>query len=146
MRYKDEGNVHLAFHGVGNACIRYLREEYGMETLREIFRRTAQRVYKDIYERLKEGDSEALAEHWEYYLQREGGEYTIARDEDQTVLTISRCPAIACMRQRGLAPDEAFCKTTKMLNDGFSEGTPLRITTEILGDGKCIQTIKERRP
>ena len=117
-----------------------------METLEEIFRRTAQRVYRDMYERLKEGDTEALAEHWEYYLQREGGEYTITREKGQTTLTISRCPAIAYLREHGFVPDEAFCKTTRMLNEGFSEGTPFRITTEILGDGKCIQTIRERRP
>lgn len=145
MRYKDEGNVHLAFHGANNACIKYIREKYGIDALKELFRRVAKDVYQDIHERLKKGDAEALAEHWKYYLHRENADFSIEKVKNALVLRILKCPAVSYLREHGLQPDPAFCEQTRMVNQALSEGTPFTIVTKVLGEGRCIQTIRRNK-
>ena len=142
MRYIDKGNLHLAFHAVNNACIKYIREEYGIKTLKEVFRRVAQCVYRDVYRHLKNGEAKALVEYWDYYLEREKADYTIEEKGDEIILRINKCPAIAYLNEHSIVPDPAFCEQTKVVNDAFSEGTQFSITTEILREGKCIQTVR----
>ena len=146
MRYEHTGNVHLDFHRTLNGTIAYLRERYGLEFLDAVFRRTARDVYRAIREDLMRGDPEHLVEHWEYYLEREGGEFTTERVEGQIRVTVTRCPAYDYLKQRGLPVDPAFRRQTTVLNDALAEGTPFEIVTEELGDGAYAQTIRRRRP
>ena len=72
MRYRETGNVHKDFHLSMNTSIKYVLRNYGMETLRELFRRTAQLVYREIYADLRGGNFSSLLEHWRYFYDREG--------------------------------------------------------------------------
>jgi len=145
MRYKETGQVHMDFHRTTNATIRYLRENYGVEFLDEVFRRTAHDVYRSIHEDLKAGDPEQLIEHWSYYLDREGGEYSIERDGDLITMTVTKCPAYAYLKEKGLEADEAFRRQTTVINAALAEDTPFEITTQDLGDGQYVQTIRRVR-
>lgn len=144
MRYRDTGEVHLDFHRTTNGTIAYLRQHYGREVLDETFRRTAQDVYRALHEDLKRGDPEPLVEHVTYYMAREGGACRVERTEDTIRLIVDRCPAIAYLQRKGIAIDPDFCRQTVVMNDAWSEGTPFLITTEVLGDGRCVQTIRRR--
>ena len=142
MRYKDTEQVHMDFHRTTNGTIAYLRKYHGEEFLRETFRRTARDVYRAIHEDLKRGDPEQLLEHWAYYFDREGGEYRIDRKEDQIVMTVTRCPAIAYLEGRGIEVDTLFCQQTVVINETLAEDTPFEITTNVLSGGRCVQTIR----
>lgn len=144
MRYKETGQVHLDFHRTTNGTIAYLRQQHGAEFLNEAFRRTAHDVYRAIHEDLKRGDPEQLVEHWIYYFDREDGEYRIDRKDDQIVMTVTQCPAIAYLQRQGIEIDPAFCQQTVIINDALAEGTPFEIDTKVLGEGKCIQTIRRK--
>jgi hypothetical protein len=146
MRYRDTGQVHLDFHRTANGTIAYLRKAYGLEFLDEVLRRVACEVYRSIHEDLERGDPEQLIEHWTYYLDRERGDYAIERQPDLIRLTIRRCPAIAYLRERGIEPDPAFCRQTSVVNAALAEGSPFEITTEVIGDGRCVQTLRRVRP
>jgi hypothetical protein len=146
MRYKETGQVHMDFHRTTNGTIAYLRENYGLDFLDEIFRRTAHDVYRDIREDLMRGDPEQLVEHWSYFFDRENGQYKIEREDDEIQVKVTKCPAIAYLQQRGIPVDPAFCRQTKVINAALAEGTPFDISTEVLGGGRCIQTIRKRRP
>ena len=142
MRYRETGQVHMDFHRTTNGTIRYLRENYGVAFLDEVLRRTAHDVYRSIHEDLKAGDPEQLVEHWSYFLDREGGEYSIERDGDTITMTVTKCPAYAYLREKGLEIDPAFRRQTTVLNAALAEGAPFEIATEDLGDGKYVQTIR----
>lgn len=143
MRYRETGQVHMDFHRTTNATIAYLRETYGTDLLDETLRRTAHDVYRSIHDDLKAGTPEQLVEHWRYYFDREGGEYEINSTDDEIRMTVSKCPAIAYLESRGIPVDPAFCRQTVVINEALAEDTPFEITTEVLGGGRCVQTIRK---
>jgi len=145
MRYAETGEVHMDFHRTTNGTIAYLRKNYGEEFLDEVFRATARDVYRAIREDLLRGDPEHLVEHWRYFFDREGGQYEIEREGGVIRMKVSRCPAVAYLEGRGIEIDPAFCRQTVVVNEALAEGTPFEIETEVLGGGRCVQTIRRRR-
>ncbi len=144
MRYRDEGALHLDFYRTLNATIRFLSENYGRDFLRETFIRTARCVYRSIYESLKRGCAEELVEHWEYYLGREGGEFSIKHAEDGIVFTVKKCPAVSYLQDRGIDVHSDFCMQTVEINRALSDGTPFFIETEVTGQASCVQSVIRR--
>jgi hypothetical protein len=144
MRYQETGEVHLDFHRSTNGTIAYLRGNYGREFLDETFRRMARDVYRAIHEDLKQGDPEHLVQHWTYFFDREGGQYTLERKDGEIRFIVHRCPAIAYLQGRGIPVDPDFCRQTVVVNETLAEGTPFEVITEVLGGGKCVQTIRRR--
>lgn len=144
LRYRETGPLHRDFHRTTNGTIAYLRKRYGVHWLDEVFRKVAHDVYRSIHEDLKRGDPEQLVAHWRHFMRREKGRFAIRRRGDTIQMTVRQCPAIAYLRARGLAVDPAFCRQTIAVNRALSEETPFTITTEVLGDGRCVQTIRRR--
>lgn len=144
MRYRDSGNVHKDFHLATNTTIHYVLERYGREFLRELFRRTAQKVYREIYEALKQGDCAPLRDHWEYYYTREGGRYVISEIDGGFVFEVLDCPAVRHLKERGVAVTDELHLQDIYLNEAWAEETPFRIETEILGDGAYTMTVLPR--
>ena len=146
MRYQETGQMHLDFHRSLNGTIAYLRKTHGQAFVDAAFRRTAHSVYRAIREDLARGDPEHLVEHWRHFFDREGGVYRLERDDGEIRFTVDRCPAIAYLKENGIEIDPAFCRGTVVLNEALAEGTPFEITTNVLGDGKCVQTIRRAQP
>ena len=144
MRYRESGEVHIDFHRTTNGTIAYLHRNYGREFLDETFRRTARDVYRAIHEDLKKGDVEHLVEHWTYFFDREHGQYSLVRDRDEIRFVVHQCPAIAYLKSRGIPPAPDFCRQTVVVNETLAEDTPFEVTTEIQGEGQCVQTIRRR--
>ncbi len=145
MRYRDTGAVHLDFYRTLNATIAYICEKYGKEFLCETFRKTARGVYRSIREELMQGSADQLLRHWEYYLDRDGGEYSVKKSGGTIVLAISRCPAVAYLKKQGIEASPYFCEQTIQLNRALSEGTPFDIRTEVTRPGVCVQTVIRRK-
>lgn len=144
MRYAETGPVHMDFHRATNGTIGFLRENYGREVLDETFRRLGRDVYRSIHDDLAGGDPSQLLEHWQHFFQREGGDFVIERQGDEARLTVRRCPAIAYLEKRGIAVDPGFCRQTIVTNEALAEGTPFEVATEVLGGGRCVQTLRRR--
>ena len=144
LRYRETGELHKDFHGSMNAAVEYVGRRYGREGLRKVFTATAQQGYRSIYEGLKRGDWSELAEHWRYFMSREGADFTLAVSERELVLTVSVCPAVAQLKKLGLTPSEFFCDQTVLLNEAWCEGTPFEAVTELTGEGSCVQKIRKR--
>ncbi len=145
MRYKDTGNLHLDFHRTTNGTIAYLRKTYGVAFLDNIIRNTARDVYKAIRDDLMAGNPEHLIEHWTYYLEREGGSFTVERRDDETRVEVTRCPAAATLKANGIPLDAAFRHQTTVLNEALAEGTPFEIITEVFDDLHYVETVRRRR-
>ena len=76
LRYRSEGELHKDFHGLMCATLHYVRDRYGDDAVRAILASTAQKVYKSIHDALCAGDCSELAEHWKYYMAREGADFS----------------------------------------------------------------------
>ncbi len=142
MRYRETGEIHLDFHGTLATTIDYIVNNFGLEVLRQLMTRMAQEVYRDIYSKLKAGDAEALAEHWQYFFKREHSDFQLIRHNDGRIeLLVWKCPAVCRLKKLGMPVSPNFCEQTKMINDAWSDGTPFKITTEKTGNDSCRQTI-----
>jgi len=142
MRYRETGQVHMDFHRTMNGTIAYLRTKYGLQFLDKVLRRTAHGVYHAIHEDLKHGDPEPLIAHWTYFFGREDGQYTITRRDGVVRMDVQKCPAVAYLQECGIPVDPEFCRQTVVVNQALAEGTPFEITTDVLGGGRCVQTVR----
>lgn len=142
MRYKETGEVHKDFYRTLNGTISYIRNKYGERLLKSTFRRTARYVYRAIKEDLLKGDPEQLVEHWTYFLDREDGQYSIERSENEIRMIVHKCPAVSYLVEKGIEVDPCFCLQTSVCNEVLAEGSPFEITTEVTGEAQCVQTIR----
>ncbi|RKX98636.1 MAG: hypothetical protein DRZ90_02180 [Spirochaetes bacterium] len=142
MRYKDTGEVHMDFHLATNETIEYVLSEYGQDFLAELFRRTAQNVYRDIYNGLKNGDSQKLIEHWSYYYTREKGAFIITEGANEVSFHVTECPAVRHLLANKIPVNREFYLQMELMNNAWSEDTPFNIETSVLSEGEYTMTIR----
>lgn len=144
LRYQDKGNVHMDFHGATNTTIEFIIKKYGLNVMNDIFMKVGKNVYKDIHEKIKEGNIQVLAQHWQYFFDREGAEYNIDVQDSKIVLTVLRCPAYEHVKKISGEVSPNFCDQTIKTNEALCEGSDFIIDTEILGEATCRQIIRKR--
>ena len=139
LRYQENNELHLDFHGTTNTTLTYIAENYGVEALRAILRKTGKDVYKSIHEKLKKGDASELLEHLNWFFFREKGKYQLTVEENRIVLEVFECPAVRHLKKLGLAPSPYTCLQTVEVNAGMCEDTPWHSEVQIKGEGHCVQ-------
>lgn len=144
LRYQEEGNVHLDFHGAVNTTIDFIVERYGVEVLHQIFEKMGKDVYVDIRQHMLDGDANELVKHWRYFFERENADFDIAVGEDEIVLTVRHCTAYHHVAKIAPAVSAHFCDQTIKVNEAIADGSPYRVDTEITGPGACRQIIRRR--
>ena len=112
--------------------------------MNDIFKKVGNDVYADIKEHINAGNINMLAEHWQHFFDREGADYSISVKEDEIILTVNKCTAYEHVRKLVGNVSPYFCDQTIKTNEAIAEGTPYKITTEILGEGSCKQIIRKR--
>ena len=143
LRYQENNELHMDFHGTTNATLEYIAGKYGVEALEMILRRTGSRVYKSIHDKLAAGDASELIEHLNWFFNREKGWYNLSVSPEEIVFEVLECPAIRHLRKLGLEPSEHICLQTRCVNEGMCENTMWHASLEILGEGHCIQRFKK---
>ena len=144
MRYEEDGNVHLDFHGAVNTTIDFIVDRYGVEVLHEIFAKVGKDVYRDLRQHLIDNDPNEMVRHWRHFFTREGADYDIAVSDDEIVLTVRHCTAYHHVAKIAPKVSPYFCDQTTKTNEAIADGTPFAITTEITGPGACRQVIRRR--
>lgn len=144
MRYEEDGNVHLDFHGATNTTIDFIVERFGVAAMDEIFAKVGRDVYADIRQDLLNGDTRQLVRHWKHFFDREGADYDIEIVDDEIVLTVRRCTAWHHVKGLVGHVSPHFCDQTSRTNEAIAEGSPFAIDTEITGEGSCRQVIRRR--
>jgi len=142
LRYNEDANVHLDFHGATNTTIDFIVRKFGVDALHEILARVGRDVYKDLRDHLAAGDAEELVRHWRHFFDREEAEYDIHVEGEEIVLTVRRCTAWHHVKKIAPSVSTHFCDQTSKTNEAMAEGTPFAITTEITGPGSCRQIIR----
>ena len=144
MRYEEDGNVHLDFHGAVNTTIDFIVNRYGVEVLHEIFAKVGKDVYRDLRQHLIDNDPNEMVRHWRHFFTREGADFDIHVGDDEIVLTVRRCTAYHHVAKIAPSVSPYFCDQTTKTNEAIADGTPFAITTEITGPGACRQVIRRR--
>lgn len=144
LRYESQGELHRDFHASTVDGFRYVLENYGEAAVREVVGNTAQKVYKTMHEKLVAGDKSELVAWWRYYLDREGGDYTLEETADGAVLTVTKCPAVTHLIVRGIESPKTACALTRMLNAALCEGSPFEIVLEETGAISCRQVLRRK--
>jgi hypothetical protein len=144
LRYAEEGEVHLDFHGATNTTIDFIIARFGLEAMDEIFRKVGKDVYRSIHQDLIAGDTRQLVAHWRHFFTRENCDYDIDISDEQIVLTVRRCTAWHHVAALVGTPSAHFCDQSIRTNEALAEGSPFAIDTEITGPGACRQIIRRR--
>ena len=140
LRYQEDNELHLDFHGTTNTTLNYIADNYGVDALKGILRKTGREVYKSIHEKLLKGDASELLEHLNWFYFREKGKYQLTVEENRIVLEVFECPAIRHLRKLGLEPSAHVCLQTSEVNAGMCENSPWHSEVRVIGEGHCIQT------
>lgn len=136
MRYQETGELHKDFHGATMMSANYIVKNYGVEALREIMFHTGTEVYREINQRLKAGDTSELIGFKEYFLEREGGKFTITKhDNGLFELVVTECPMEQHLKSLGMEINENFYLLNQFLNESLCNDTAYKLSYEQLGDG-----------
>ena len=144
MRYKSEGEVHKDFHGLTCATLHYLVDNYGKEAMIAVLKNTAQKVYKTIREELIAGKCDELVEYWEYYLEREGGDFAVEKLVDGVRLVVRDCPALRHLVKLEQEPDAIMCEATRIFNEALAEGSAFAADVQKTGVFSCVQSFRRK--
>ena len=144
LRYQDNNELHRDFHGTTNTTLNYIAENFGVEALKTILRKTGHDVYKSIRGKLARGDASELVEHLNWFFFREQGKYRLTVNGDEIVFEVLECPAIRHLHKLGETPSPHICLQTSEVNAGMCEGTQWESSLEVLGEGRCIQTFRRK--
>ena len=143
LRYQEDNELHLDFHGTTNTTLNYLAEKYGLEATRKILRRTGSEVYRSIREKLARGDASELIEHLNWFFYREGAEFTLTVKHHEIIFEVFECPAIRHLKKLGLPISPYICLQTEEVNRGICQGTPWQSSVEHLEEGHCRQIFRK---
>ena len=145
LRYRCQGEVHKDFHASILDGYNYVKDNYGDDAIKGVMRNFAQKVYQQMYKKLKAGDSSELLEYWEWYMTREQGKYTLTKTADGgAVFEVKSCPGRNHLVNRKIAGGEGLCAATKLFNECLTEGTPFTLETVLTSDNSCKQILKRR--
>ncbi len=142
LRYQENGELHKDFHGTTNTTLNYIADNYGVEALKKILRKTGHDVYKSIREKLAKGDASELIEHLNWFFYREGAEFKLTVGENEIRFEVMECPAIRHLKKLGLPPSPHVCLQTTEVNAGMCEGTPWKSSVEMKGSAHCVQIFR----
>jgi hypothetical protein len=144
LRYAEDGEVHLDFHGATNTTIDFIIGKFGLAAMDKIFRKVGKDVYQSIHADLVAGDTGQLVRHWRHFFTREDCDYDIAVGDEEIVLTVRHCTAWHHVAKLVGTPSAHFCDQTSRTNEALADGSPYAIDTEITGPGSCRQVIRRR--
>jgi hypothetical protein len=120
----DNVYLHKDFHGALSAGLAYLEQRYGAAALRDYLRQFALTFYAAVTLAMKERGLVALREHFQRVYTLEGGQIDITFSEDEMLVKVEACPAVAHMRQHEYAVAPLFYETSRTVYAAICEGTP----------------------
>ncbi|MBQ9502534.1 MAG: hypothetical protein IJU70_10295 [Lentisphaeria bacterium] len=144
LRYQENNELHRDFHGTTNTTLNYIAENYGVDALKALLRKTGHDVYKSIRVKLEKGDASELIEHLNWFFYRENGKFQLTVDGNEIRFEVFECPAHKHLKSLGMEISPYSCLQTSEVNAGMCEGTCWTSSVEILGEGHCMQIFRKK--
>ncbi len=119
----DNEYMHKDFHGALSSALIYLEERFGPESVREYLRGFATKYYAPLREEIAERGLEAIADRLRRVYEAEGADVCMKLSDDELIVTVEACPAIAHMRANNYAVSPMWEETLRSVNEGICEGS-----------------------
>jgi hypothetical protein len=123
----DNKYLHHDFHVAGDNGLRYIGQKYGDNGVKEYLRRFAAAYYAPLVASIKKNGLSALKEHIEsiYRIEEAEGVLKITLTEDELLVEIDHCPAIAYMKSIGYSPSKWYIEETSTVNETIADNADL---------------------
>jgi hypothetical protein len=139
LHSSDNPYLHKDFHGALCYSIKYLDEKFGPEATSEYLRQVGREVFSPLITALKKEGLIALERHFRQVFELEGGQAEFKR-EDNLVLNVLKCPAIAHLKSTGQLFTERYCETTVNVNKAICDAAGYQCSCDYTpGMGCCVQ-------
>ena len=119
----DNAYLHRDFHGALSVGLEYLDEHYGEDAVREYLRQFALAFYAPLTDSLRRRGLVALVEHFHRVYDLEGGEIRFTLSDDELLVEVQACPAVAHMRKQGYPVARLFHETKAAVGKAICDGT-----------------------
>lgn len=123
----DNKYLHRDFHVSGDTGLRYVGERYGDNGVKEYLRRFAASNYSPLVDSIIKKGLGALKEHIENtYMTEEAIEVLkTTLTENELLVEIDHCPAIAYMKSIGYTPSKWYVEETRTVNETIADNADL---------------------
>lgn len=126
-RSADNKYLHRDFHVSGDNGLRYVGTHYGDNGVKEYLRRFAASYYAPLVKAVQEKGLSALKEHIEhiYEIEEASDAIKITITENELLVEVSYCPAIAYMKSIGYEPSKWYIEETRTVNETIADNADL---------------------
>lgn len=122
-RAADNEYLHQDFHGALSNALIYLEERFGPDAVRDYLRGFARGYYAPLRAELRERGLAAMAERLRQVYADEGAEIELELREDELVVRVPECPAMAHMRAHGHRVSRMWRETISAVHETICEGS-----------------------
>ncbi|MGD0111021.1 MAG: hypothetical protein ABSD48_04095 [Armatimonadota bacterium] len=123
----DNEYLHKDFHGALSAGIEYLHQRYGAQAVRDYLGEFAAAYYAPLTAALRLEGLVAIRDHLAHMYQLESGKIQLTCSDDELLLEVEACPAVAHMRRHGYPVARLFSETTRAVYEAICRGTPFKV-------------------
>ncbi|NLJ41280.1 MAG: hypothetical protein GX352_06710 [Clostridiales bacterium] len=126
-RAADNKYLHRDFHVSGDLGIEYVGKRFGDNGVKEYLRRFATAFYSPLVEDIKERGLVALKEHIEniYEIEEAPEVLKTTLEEEELLVEVSQCPAIAYMKSIDYTPSKWYIEQTRTVNETIADNADL---------------------
>lgn len=126
-RASDNKYLHRDFHISGDNGLRYVGEKYGDNGVKEYLRRFAAAYYSPLVDSIRNNGLCALKEHIENTYKIEEAEEVLKTTltQEELLVEIDHCPAIAYMKSIGYSPSKWYIEETRTVNETIADNADL---------------------
>jgi hypothetical protein len=145
LPYRDVKPVGAAdFYFAINATFRYILRRLGPEGLRRYWTELGRQYLAPVTRAWQAQGLAGVAAYQEAFFEAEpGAEVTVTREAERVVLEVTKCPAIAHLREHGREIVPCFCQHCYYVGEAMAE--PAGLTVRVSGgNGTCRQTFYPR--
>ena len=115
LKSEDNKYLHRDFHLLGDNALKYCRDTYGEEDMKEFLTEFTVNYFAPVIDKAKKNGLSALYEHlWSVYEKEEASELLhLALRDDELTVEIDECPAIRYMHTLEKEPSECYVEETR---------------------------------
>jgi hypothetical protein len=147
LPYTDKKPVGAAdFYFAINATFRFIRRKLGPDGLVKYWTDLGASYFEPVTARWRDAGLPAVAGYWRDFFSAEpGGNVTVSESEEEVILDVGTCPAVAHLRAGRREIDPWFCRHCYFVSDAMARpaGMAVRISG---GNGSCTQRFYRADP
>lgn len=123
LKASDNEYFHRDFHMSGDLGVRYVGEKFGDAAVCYYLTRFAKAYYKPLIEKTAKNGLEEIKKHIEniYTIEKVPNDVKCTLADGVLNVKVSKCPAIAYMREEGYQPSKWYIETTRIVNRVIAE-------------------------